>query len=122
MGRRVITFCLVCIAWMMFRANSLKDFWSLFKMLFTGWGGLNLGASFAELEMSMITAITIIFSVYVMNQLDKQVSLKLEDLRLNKNLTFARAGAYIYLCWAIAAAWLILLASNVESSFIYFQF
>jgi len=120
--RRIGTFCLVCIAWMMFRANSIADFWTLFTTLFTGWGGVSIGASLAELEMPMITAVTIIFSIYVMNQLDKQISLKIEDLRLDKGISFARAGAYVYLCWAIAAAWLILLASNAASSFIYFQF
>jgi hypothetical protein len=121
-ARRIGTFSLVCIAWMMFRANSIQDFWTLFKTLFTGWGGVSIGASLTELEMPMITAVTIIFAVYVMNQLDKQVSLKIEDLRLDKGISFARAGAYVYLCWAIAAAWLILLASNAASSFIYFQF
>ena len=120
--RRIGTFALVCIAWMMFRANSLTDFWTLFKMLFTGWGGVSIVASFQALEMSLMTAITIIFSIYVLNQLDKQITMKLEDLRKDKGISFERAGAYVYLCWAIAAAWLILLASNAASSFIYFQF
>ena len=121
-ARRVGTFVLVCIAWMMFRANSLTDFWTLFKMLFTGWSGFSLTASLAALELPLMTIVTIIFSVYILNQLDKQITMKLEDLHKDRGITLERAGAYVYLCWAIAAAWLILLASNAASSFIYFQF
>ncbi|MBQ9692660.1 MAG: hypothetical protein IJV70_05845, partial [Clostridia bacterium] len=110
------------IAWMMFRVNSLTDFWTLFKMLFTGWSGFSLTASLAALELPLMTIVTIIFSVYILNQLDKQITMKLEDLHKDRGITLERAGAYVYLCWAIAAAWLILLASNAASSFIYFQF
>lgn len=121
-AKRLTTFALVCLAWMAFRANSLKDLLTLYKKLFTGWGGLNLTASIDALGLPIITLVTAIFAIYVINQLDKQVAMKVSDLRVDSSLRLERAHAYITLCWSIAVAWLILLAANAESSFIYFQF
>ena len=121
-ARRIVTFILVCLAWMIFRANSMKDLGKLYSLLFTGWGGVSISASLSALGMPIITLVTIVFSIYVMNQLDKQVILRDKELRLNESLTVGRSHAFITVCWCIAAAWMILLASNTASSFIYFQF
>lgn len=121
-ARRVITFILVCLAWMIFRANDLRDLGRLYSQLFTGWGGVNITSSLSTLGLPLITIVTIAFSIYVMNQLDKQVTMVADDLRYEKSLTFGRAHAFVTVCWVIAMAWMILLASNSASSFIYFQF
>ena len=72
--------------------------------------------------MTFLSAMTALFSIFAINQLDKQICLKTEELHRERGLKLERANAYVYLCWTIAAAWLILLSNNVASSFIYFQF
>ena len=121
-GRRIITFILVCLAWMAFRANSLSDLGMLYKTLFTGWSGISISASMDAIGMTFLSAMTALFSIFAINQLDKQICLKTEELHRERGLKLERANAYVYLCWTIAAAWLILLSNNVASSFIYFQF
>ena len=121
-GRRIITFILVCLAWMAFRANSLSDLGMLYKTLFTGWSGISISASMDAIGMTFLSAMTALFSIFAINQLDKQICLKTVELHRERGLKLERATAYVYLCWTIAAAWLILLSNNVASSFIYFQF
>ena len=120
--KRIITFILVCLAWVAFRANSLRDLGMLYKELLTGWGGINIVGSFEALGMPVITLATILLSVYIINQLDKQVNLRVGELRANASLKVSRALAYICICWTVAVAWMILLAAGTESAFIYFQF
>ncbi len=121
-AKRIGTFALVCFAWMFFRANSLGDLVILIKQLFTGWSGVSISASMAALEMTLLNAVTAAFTIFAINQLDKQINLKVDDLRKDQYTTVERSGAYITLCWTVAAAWLILLSTNAASSFIYFQF
>ncbi len=121
-AKRIGTFALVCLAWISFRANSLGDLKLLFTTLFTGWGGISLSASMDAIGMTLMRAVTAAFSIFAINQLDKQINLKVDDLRKDVGTTVERSGAYITLCWTIAAAWLILLSTNAASSFIYFQF
>lgn len=120
--RRVITFILVCIAWMMFRANSLYDFGVLFTTLFKGWGDVSFSASMDALGMDLIAAITTVLSIIMIKQLDVQINTKPDMDTSDCLLDPSRVSAYICICWSVAAAWLILLSSNVASSFIYFQF
>ena len=120
--RRIIVFVLVTIAWIAFRANSLPDLWKLIRVLFTDWGTVSVAASMKAMEMTVMGLLSAILSIYVITQLDRQISEKSKDLREMKGLTVSKASIYIYICWAIAIAWLILLSSNTASSFIYFQF
>ena len=120
--RRVITFILVCLAWMIFRANSFSDLGILFKTLFTGWGGASIGASLAALEMSVVNLITIILSVIVLKQLDLQINTRPNLDNSALPVSSSRSVVYVVLTWCVAIAWIILLASNRESAFIYFQF
>ncbi len=120
--RRILTFVLVMISWVAFRANSLDDMLTLYRTMFTGWGGLDLMASFKALDMDLMSALTAVFSIFIINMMDKQINLAKEKNEPTLKVSGDRACAYIYLCWTVAAAWLILLASNAASSFIYFQF
>jgi hypothetical protein len=120
--RRVITFALVCLAWMAFRANSLHDLGVLYQTLFTGWGNISFNASMDAIGMNLIAVATTILSVILIKQMDIQINTKPDKDSSTQIFNPARAGAYICVCWTVAVAWLILLASNVESSFIYFQF
>ena len=121
-SRRVITFVLVCLAWMIFRANSFSDLGILLKTLFTGWGGVSIKASLEALEMSLVTVVTIILSVIVLKQLDVQINTRPNQDNTTLSISPSRSVVYVALCWCVAIAWIILLASNAESAFIYFQF
>ena len=121
-SRRVITFILVSLAWMIFRANSFSDLGILMRTLFTGWGGVSIKASFEALEMSVVTIITIILSLIVLKQLDLQINTRPDQDNGALPISPSRSVVYVVICWCVAIAWIILLASNQESAFIYFQF
>lgn len=119
--KQVVTFLLVLIAWVAFRANSASDMISLYKTLFSGWTGLNIGASLGALGLDWVQIISIILMIYIVKQLDLQVALK-NSPDGEYHGTFASGFVYIILCWTVAVAWLLLLSSGGASSFIYFQF
>lgn len=119
--KRIVTFLLVLIAWVAFRANSASDMISLYRTLFSGWTGLQIGASLTALGLDWVQIISIILMIYIVKQLDLQIALKNSPSGEYKG-TFASGFLYIILCWAVAAAWLLLLSSGGASSFIYFQF
>lgn len=121
-SRRVITFILVCLAWMIFRANSFSDLGVLFKTLFTGWGGVSIAASLDSLGMSIVNIVTIVLSVIVLKQLDLQINTRPDLDNSALSISPSRSVVYVALSWIVAVAWIILLASNAESAFIYFQF
>lgn len=121
-AKRVITFILIGFSWILFRANDLRDAGRMFTHLFTGWGSVSISASLTALGLPIVTLLTIAASVYVMIQLDKQITLRTNDLHLNDGLSVGRAHAYVVLAWTIAAAWMMLLATGSLIPFIYFQF
>ena len=120
--RKIITFILVCFAWMAFRANSIAELWVLIKTLFTGWGGVSISASCASLELTAITALTVALSIVILKALDLQINTRPNTDNSAKLLSPTRSLVYLVLTWTVAVAWMILLSSNAESSFIYFQF
>lgn len=120
--RTVITFILVSITWLIFRANSLSDMTALFGELFCGWGDVNIFNSLAALGLTLRSIITIILSVIILKLLDLQISTKMNEDRENTEISATRISAYVVITWCVAVAWMILLASNVDSAFIYFQF
>jgi len=119
--KQVVTFILVLIAWVAFRANSASDMIALYKTLFSGWAGLNIGASLGVLGLDWVQIISIILMIYIVKQLDLQIALKNAPVGEYKG-GFASGFVYIILCWTVAVAWLLLLSSGGASSFIYFQF
>ena len=121
-SRRVITFILVCLAWMIFRANSFADLGILMKTLFAGWGGVSVSASLEALGLSVVNIVTIILSLIVLKQLDLQINTRPNQDNSALSISPSRSVTYVVVCWCVAIAWIILLASNQESAFIYFQF
>ena len=120
--KRLVTFMLVLVAWVAFRANSLSDLGVLYKQLFAGWGGISLSDSLGALGLGLLPAATVLLSIIVTGQLDRQIALKNHSDGGFGAAASDRALMYVVLCWTVAAAWLILLAGNGASSFIYFQF
>ena len=120
--RTVVTFILVSLAWLIFRANSLPDMLTLFKELFSGWGDVNIVESLNALGLTLRSIITVILSVVILKLLDLQISTKMHEERENAAISGTRVAVYVVLTWCVAAAWMLLLISNVDSAFIYFQF
>lgn len=120
--RRTATFILVNIAWVAFRANSLSDMTVLYKKLFAGWENVNIAESLAAMGMELLPILITVLSVVSLYYLDRDIALKNRSDGEFTSISAGRAFMYILLAWTTAAAWLVLLASNQASSFIYFQF
>jgi len=117
-GQRIVTFILVDFAWLFFRANNVHDLGVLLKRLFTTWA-VAPSAVFGALEISVLTAIIIVFAILIMNQFDRAINHY--DVPDGSGALVKRA-TFIYLLWAIVFSWMILLQGGGASTFIYFQF
>ncbi len=118
-SRRIVTFVLVCFAWIFFRANSMGDAMLLIKKLFTDWSlsDVYIQGTIDHLGLTLIAVLISLLSIYVMNRMD------INQLRLGQEGDGAvPVFRYAYIIWAIAIAWLLLLVGDGASSFIYFQF
>jgi D-alanyl-lipoteichoic acid acyltransferase DltB (MBOAT superfamily) len=115
---RIVTFILVDFAWIFFRANSTADMGILLRRLFTAWD-MPLGDVFSHMGMTLVGALTVIFAILIMNQLDRLVNHY--DVPDGSGAV-VRRGTFVYLIWAILFAWMILLESGSAGTFIYFQF
>ena len=123
--QRFFTFVLVGIAWIFFRANSLSDLATLMTKLFTDWSFSGYWSeTLSILNISAPEILLVVLIVIVMNLLDLLIMQNPSAERFNKYDGHAsvRDNSYVYLVMCIAVAWLILLAGNGASSFIYFQF
>lgn len=125
--RRVVTFLLVCFAWIFFRANSTGDLGLLLSRLFTGWSGVHL---VSEMGITLTGMLAVLGAIAVMIVLDRRftgpdplpLSGQGSTVRSTVPSTMLRGGTVLYLIWAVIFAWMILLAGNGASTFIYFQF
>lgn len=126
--RRMITFALVCFAWIFFRATTFEELSVLLSKLFCDWSlsEAYIEASIASLGMDAVGALTAVLSVIIMDRMDKnKLAPKYTSLPCDggNGATLGTSSfKYVYIVWAVAIAWLILLAGDGESSFIYFQF
>lgn len=114
--RTAVTFVFVCFAWIFFRANNTADLLLILQRLFTTFGGSTF---IAELGMTVSGAITVVLAIVMMVLLDRKVTLEHYDAKSGATLA---NGTSLYVVWAVLFAWMILLASNGSSAFIYFQF
>ena len=90
----------------------------LLKNLFTNFGGL---AFISEMGITVTGALVLIISFIILVMLDRRYSLP-DSAYVEKGGAEIRSGTTAYLIWAVAVAWMILLAGDGASSFIYFQF
>lgn len=121
--RRIVTFILVDFAWIFFRANSFADLRTLIVKLFSDWEWniTYLAESFSVMGLSAVGVGISLMAIYLMNRMDCD-ALTPKPLPEGEKRPILASVHYTYLLWAIAAAWLILLAGDGASSFIYFQF
>ncbi len=114
--RTAVTFILVCFAWIFFRANNISDLLIILKKLFTTFG---LSSVVSGLGLTLNGALIIILAILIMIICDRKLTLA--DYQTQGGTKLLN-GTGIYLLWCIMFAWLILLAANGSSAFIYFQF
>lgn len=121
--QRICTFALVTFAWIFFRANSMSDLGILMSKLVTGWN-VPLTDVFSGMGLTLRGAMISALSVLILVILDRMV---VHDEKPQADGTYLSSlavnrGKALIITWAIAVAWLALLAGDGASSFIYFQF
>ncbi len=120
--RRVITFALVCFAWIFFRGNSLSDCGLAIAKIFTDWS--NSRAALSALGFDAVTLIRICLMcgvlalAYYIIKSDVQTNVKLSG-----GMLAARFVTNGFMLMAVAVAWVsIYVTGSGASAFIYFQF
>ena len=118
--KRFNTFLLVCFGWIFFRANSFGDLTLLLKKLFTDWrfDGAYFTATLDSMGLTLTAILTSVLSLLVLQRLDVT---QLDSVRANGKIALP-VSRYVLAVWVIALAWVLLLAGDGASSFIYFQF
>ena len=122
--RRVVTFLLVCFAWIFFRANNTADLGTLLSKFFTDFG---LTTLLSDMGLTLSGVLIILLLVVLMSMIDRRYTFAEYD-RINGE----RIGTdgFVFVVWAIIFAWILILggdstssiASEGTSAFIYFQF
>lgn len=110
---------LVGFAWLFFRANSLDDAVTLLSKFIDGASWLLPFSLKENLGLSTVAVLTVIVSLALLWLLDRLVVYGEE--RDGASLLI-KDGAFVYIVWAILLVYMLLLATNRVSTFIYFQF
>lgn len=118
--RVVITFVVISLTWVMFRANSIQDMGTAFRLLFTSWNfSPEYFANFVSCIPFTVKDVSIILlGVIIFIFADKFNFPK----SATKGQTVWHTAVYVGLVWVVMFAFIYLNSMNIESSFIYFQF
>ena len=124
--RQVGTAALVTFAWIFFRASTLSDAITVITKIFTDYSFsaeyLKESVNILSLTpMAAISAILFIISLPFVEKLKRVDSLPITQ-KHPKMAFILRFSAYAVMAWCVICAWIFLQASDVGSSFIYFQF
>lgn len=123
MFQTAVTFVLADFAWIFFRANNTAELGVLMNKLFTSWS-TPVSEVFNSMGLTLTGAIVSILSVAIMVILDRLVrhgEQPQADGTLRSGLAISNGKSLVYV-WVIIIAWMVLLAGDGSSSFIYFQF
>ena len=123
MLQTAVTFVLADFAWIFFRANNTAELGVLLNRLFTSWS-VPMSEVFDTMGLTLTGAVISVLSVAIMVILDRLVRHNEQpqpDGTLRSTLAISNGKSLIYV-WAIIIAWMVLLAGDGSSSFIYFQF
>lgn len=104
-------FHLVCISWLLFRANTFAQAWSMLGALFTGWTGQEIGL---PLQQQIFTLAFYALPLLVMELWQHRSG---DPLVVLKAPRVVRAFVYLALFYGI-----VIFGNNNAQSFIYFQF
>ena len=123
MLQTAVTFVLADFAWIFFRANNTAELGVLLNRLFTSWS-VPMSEVFDTMGLTLTGTVISVLSVAIMVILDRLVRHNEQpqpDGTLRSTLAISNGKSLIYV-WAIIIAWMVLLAGDGSSSFIYFQF
>lgn len=104
-----LTFTIVTLLWILFRAESLNHAQMLYGRLFSGW---NVAQGLGQTGITWEDGIRLALSIAAFPLL----------ARLNQEEKTERNMTYVFLVIVIAAAWVIRITTQAGSAFIYFQF
>lgn len=113
-ARTIVTFILVCLAWIPFRANSFNDMLMIYQNLFTNWN-VDFGHFKDVLDLSWDRIILFVIAICMYFVCDRIATLPIKNV-------WVKDAIYVLLIWSIAVTFIYLKSSNMDSSFIYFQF
>lgn len=119
--RIILTFTLVSLTWIAFRADSLQDMAYAYKNLFTNWRfSKDYFASFnAFIPVTVFNVVVIVLGIALFNVIDYLPRLSAIN---NKKGYVIRKGVYALLSITVVMAFIYLQSIDISSSFIYFQF
>lgn len=129
--RRVILVSLVAAGGLIFRSQSLAEAGLVLTTFFTsfGFGETYFSAAAASLSMNMLDVLQLALTlavmamIYKMGEFGREKPIRLSgDIKRENAMWVIRISSYIYILFAIALAWLILLSGSGSSAFVYFQF
>jgi D-alanyl-lipoteichoic acid acyltransferase DltB (MBOAT superfamily) len=114
-----VTSLLVGFAWLFFRANSMPDAITLLSIFFDGaaWSiPLSLEKHLGLTAVSLLTVLVSLALLWILDHLLVYGEGRDGSAALTKN------GAFVYIVWCILLVYMLLLATDKVSTFIYFQF
>lgn len=127
--RRIRTYILVTFAWIFFRANSTGDLALLIRSLFTDWSFNTdfFATSLGDLGITSMVALRIILSVvllvFIHNIIpDNRYPVPEGEGAAPRRSSMSSKLSMVFAVLAVMLCWLMLLANDQTSSFIYFQF
>ncbi len=120
--KRVVTFALVCFAWIFFRANSISDCGVAIAKIFTDWSGSV--AALLNIGVNATYVIRIALMCGILAFANNVIKADAEDgVKLSGGTLATRYVTYGLMILAIVVAWIsIYVTGSGASSFIYFQF
>ena len=122
-ARVILTFLIVDFCWIFFRANNIGDASLAITKIFTDWK-FNLDffkESFASLGINIKAFVYILICILSLPLIEKLKYIQTNDSKIF-NISSVRYASYFILSLFVIGAWIYLQASEVGSSFIYFQF
>lgn len=111
--KQLVTFLLVCFAWIFFRAEGVKEAFTMIRNLPFGWSIRGVKEMTTILQMKAGDVLQLALGLWCVKLLDER-----KDFIRGKYRIF---GLYIIIT-AILLAWLLVLSNNAGNAFIYFQF
>lgn len=119
-----VTFVLVTFAWIFFRCGTVAESFTAIKKLFTDYQfkASYFVAAWENLKLTWYFAVYFVLAIALMFNLEK---FKSEQLLANSKVykySWVRFILYYIMGFAVILSWTYLQASDIGSSFIYFQF
>lgn len=121
--RIVLTFLIVDFCWIFFRANTIGDAGLAISKIFTDWQ-FNMeyfSNSISSLTLSWKYSVYIVAVIITLPLIERLKNITITPFKIF-NQSSIRYVTYFITTTCIICAWIYLQASNVGSSFIYFQF